>query len=160
MKKLIFALILFVAPVFLLESCSNNSSNQKSSANKGEAIVTVISKADFFTTVNKLQASIVANNLILLKEYNLQAMMKMVGTDIDPFNLYQIFQPKYGKILLDNDPDAFASTPLSIMIKQDGNKVKVIYRKPSNVYGIFNLPSSFTDKLDKLFAKIAAGATE
>lgn len=160
MKKLIFALILFVAPVFLLESCSKGSTNQKSSANKGEAIVTLTSKSDFFTTVNKLQSAIVANHLILLKEYNLQAMMKMVGTNIDPFNLYQVFQPVYGKILIDNDPDAFASTPLSLMIKQDGNKVEVIYRKPSNVYGIFNLPSSFTNKLDKLFAKIAAGATE
>jgi len=160
MKKPIFVLIFFIASVFLLESCGKNSSSQKSSANKGEAIVTLTSKTDFFTTVNKLQSAIVANHLILLKEYNIQAMMKMVGTNIEPFNLYQIFQPKYGKILIANDPAAFASTPLSIIIEQNGSKVEVIYRKPSNVYGIFDLPSSFTNKLDKLFAKIAAGAAD
>jgi len=143
-----------------LAACQNKKGETANAAgsSKAQAVVTIQSQNDFFTTTNKLQSAVAAQNLVLLKEYNIQAMMKMVGLNIEPFTTYQIFHPRYGKSIINNDPEAFVSTPLDIAVRQNSGKVTIFYRKPSDVYRIFNLPSSLTSELDNEFAKIAKAA--
>lgn len=150
------ALGLLVSLFSLLCSCGGGTGDVK----KEDAIVTTVSKSDFFTTIGKLQSAIAANNLVLLKEYNVQAMMRMVDKSIESFTTFQTFHPSYGKVLIESDPDAYVSTPLSFVVRQRGDRVEVVYRKPSNTYRIFRVPSSLTDELDKLFSNIAASATQ
>lgn len=150
------ALGLFVSLLFLLASCSGGTGDVK----KEDAIVAMVSKSDFFTTIGKLQSAIAANNLVLLKEYNVQAMMRMVDKSIESFMTFQTFHPRYGKMLIESDPDAFVSTPLSFLVRQRGDRVEVLFRKPSDTYRMFGVPSSLTDELDRLFSNIAASATQ
>ena len=143
--------------LLLFAACSGGGEN---AGGKEAAVVKLTSNNDFFTTATKLQSAIAANNLVLLKEYNIQAMMKMVNKSVESFMTYQTFHPRYGKILVESDPDAFVSTPLSFAVRQVGSKVELIYRKPSDVYRIFNVPSSLADELDRTFSDIAAAATQ
>ena len=145
-----------VSFLFLLASCGGGTGDVK----KEDAIVTTVSKSDFFTTIGKLQGAIAANDLVLLKEYNVQAMMKMVDKNIESFMTFQTFHPKYGRVLIESDPDAFVSTPLSFAVRQRGERVEVVYRKPSDTYRIFGVPSSLTDELDKLFSNIVTSAAQ
>lgn len=144
--------------LLLFAACSGGGSGN--AGGKEAAIVKLTSNNDFFTTVSKLQSAIAANNLVLLKEYNIQAMMKMVNKSIESFMTYQTFHPRYGKILVESDPDAFVSTPLSFAVRQAGSKVELLYRKPSDVYQMFDVPSSLTDELDRIFADVATAATQ
>ncbi len=150
---------LIIGMALTLAACQNNKGGANSGgSSKAQAIVTLQSQNDFFTTTDKLQRAVATQNLVLLKEYNIQAMMKMVGMNIEPFTTFQIFHPRYGKPIINNDPDAFVSTPLDIAVRENNGKVTVFYRKPSDIYHIFNLPSSLTSKLDNEFAKIAKAA--
>jgi len=153
-------LVMVIGMALTLTACQNNKGGASNSggSSKEQAIVTIQSQNNFFTTTNKLESAVAAQNLVLLKQYNIQAMMKMVGMNIEPFTTFQIFHPRYGKPMINNDPDAFVSTPLDIAVRENNGEVTVFYRKPSNVYRIFNLPSSLTSKLDNKFAKIAKAA--
>ncbi|GMT46011.1 MAG: hypothetical protein IEMM0006_1843 [bacterium] len=152
---------LVIGVALTLAACQNNKGRSSTSggSSKEQAIVTIQSQNNFFTTTNKLQSAVAAQNLVLLKQYDIQAMMKMVGMNIGPFTTFQLFHPRYGKPIINNDPDAFVSTPLDIAVRESNGKITVFYRKPSDVYHIFNLPSSLTSKLDNDFAKIAKAAT-
>lgn len=160
MKRLISFSTVLLLGLFLLASCKSKDSNQGAAGSSADAIVTVKSDNDFFTTVSKFQSAVAENNLVLLKEYNIQAMMKMVEKQTGSFTTYQVFHPRYGKTLIENDPRAFANTPLGIIIRERGNTVEVQYRKPSDVYRVYDLPSSFTNELDQLFSNIVSSATQ
>lgn len=157
MRKMTIAGILGIS-LFIFAACSGGSGGD--AGGKEAAIVKLTSSNDFFTTVTKLQSAIAANNLVLLKEYNIQAMMKMVNKSIESNMTYQTFHPRYGKILIESDPDAFVSTPLSFVVRQAGSKVELLYRKPSDVYRMFAVPSSLTGELDRIFNDIATVATQ
>ena len=118
------------------------------------------SKRDFATTVQELKKAVSAQNLVLLKDYNVQMMVKMVGAKADQAITFAIFHPRYGKVLYESDPDAFAVTPLRIFVQERGKKVLVGYIKPSAVYANFDVPNRTTKELDALFEKIVDGLTK
>ena len=117
------------------------------------------SKSDFATTVRKLQKAVSSQKLALLKEYNVQMMVKMVGVKSKQSKTFAIFHPRYGKVLYENDADAFAATPLSIIVQERGSKVVVGYMKPSAVFSEYDVPKKTKNELDKLLENIVSGAT-
>lgn len=118
------------------------------------------SKNDFATTVENLKKGVAAQKLVLLKDYNVQMMVKMVGVKADEAVTFAIFHPRYGKVLYEDDPDAFAVTPLRIIVQQRGKKVVVGYVKPSAIYAPFDVPKKTTKELDDLFAEIVSTLVE
>ena len=124
-----------------------------------KGFVLTTSRNDFATTVQKLQKAVSAHKLVLLKDYNVQMMVKMVGVKSKQSMTFAIFHPRYGKVLYENDPDAFAATPFRIIIQERGNKVVVGYMKPSAVFSEYDVPKKTKNELDDVFKGIVSGAT-
>ncbi len=117
------------------------------------------SRNDFATTVQKLQQAVSAQKLVLLKDYNVQMMIKMVGVKSKQSMTFAIFHPRYGKVIYENDPDAFAAVPLQIIVQERGKKVVVGYKKPSEVFSDYDVPKKTKKELDKLLENIVKSAT-
>ena len=117
------------------------------------------SKNDFATTVQKLQKAVSAQKVVLLKDYDVQMMVKMVGVKSKQSMTYAIFHPRYGKVLYENDPDAFAAVPLSIIVQERGSKVVVGYMKPSAVFSEYDVPKKTKNELDNILESIVSSAT-
>ena len=128
-------------------------------AGGGKNFVQKESKNNFATTVQKLKKAVSAQKLALLKDYNTQMMLKMVGVKSSKGMTFAIFHPRYGKVLNENDPNAFSAVPLRIIIQERGGKVIVGYMKPSAVFADFDIPNKTKKELDGLFEQILNKAT-
>lgn len=118
------------------------------------------SKYDFNKTVKKLQKQIAAHRLAMLKKYNVQAMLKMVGVKSDKALTIAVFHPRYGKVIFASDKNAMAAAPLRMIVREQDGKVIVGYIRPSLVFANFNVPDSFKKELDGLFESIVNKATQ
>ena len=128
-------------------------------AGGGKNFVQKESKNNFATTVQKLKKEVSAQKLALLKDYNTQMMLKMVGVKSSKGMTFAIFHPRYGKVLNENDPNAFSAVPLRIIIQERGGKVIVGYMKPSAIFADYDIPNKTKKELDGLFEKILNKAT-
>ena len=115
---------------------------------------------DFATTVANVKKQIAANKLVLLKEYNVQMMLKMVGVTSGRSVTMATFHPRYGKVIYENDMSAAAAAPLRIVVQERDDGVIVGYVPASVVFASFDVPSSLTGELDTLLASILEGATK
>lgn len=118
------------------------------------------SKHDFATTVQELKKAVSAQNLVILKDYNVQMMVKMVGVKADPATTLAVFHPRYGKVLYENDKDAFEMVPIRIIVQQRGKKVIVGYQKPSAIFSGYDVPKKTAQELDRLFEGIVNSITK
>lgn len=125
-----------------------------------DSFVSVTSKYKFSTTVKRLQRQIAAHKLVMLKKYNVQAMLKMVGVKSGKALTLAIFHPRYGKVIFANDKNATSAAPLRMSVQERGGKVIVGYIRPSAVFANFNVPRSFKKELDGLFESIVKKATQ
>ncbi|MDA8150031.1 MAG: DUF302 domain-containing protein, partial [Nitrospiraceae bacterium] len=67
---------------------------------------------------------------------------------------FEVFHPRFGKVIYANDPTAYLAVPLRILVQKHGSKVEVIYRKPSVVLEGYSGLSDLGQQLDGVFARI------
>ncbi len=132
-------------------------------ASPASAVSGVIEKTsanNFDKTVQKIKKGITANKLVLLKELNHQAMMKMVGVNAKKSKSFEVFHPRYGKKIHAKDLNAFMAVPIRIMVQEQGRKVIVSYQAPSALFAPYKGLGGLGNDLDKLFARIVDGAVK
>ncbi len=130
-------------------------------ANAGsQDIVTQSAKGPFENTVTRLKKAITANKLVIVKEVPFTQMLGMVGVKAEKIKGFEIFHPRYGKVLYANDKDAFLEAPLRILLRDKGGEVMIRYRKPSVVFAGYSGLSDLGSQLDKVFAKIVGSVAK
>ncbi len=125
-----------------------------------DSFVSTMSKHNFNNTVKKLQKQIAAHKLAMLKKYNVQAMLKMVGVKSDKALTIAVFHPRYGKVIFANDKNATAAAPLRMTVQKLDGKVVVGYIRPSAIFAAFKVPDNFKKELDGLLDSIVKKATQ
>ena len=105
-----------------------------------ESMISKTSKHDFNKTVKKLQKQIAAHKLAMLKKYNVQTMLKMVGVKSDKALTIAVFHPRYGKVIFASDKNAMAAAPLRMTVREQDGKVLVGYIRPSAIFASFIVP--------------------
>ncbi len=123
-------------------------------------IVTQSAKGSFENTVTKLKKAITANKLVIVKEVPFTQMLGMVGVKAEKMSGFEIFHPRYGKVLYANDKNAFLEAPLRILLRDKGGEVAIRYRKPSVVFAGYSGLSDLGSQLDKVFAKIVGSVAK
>ncbi|MCH7795642.1 MAG: DUF302 domain-containing protein [Proteobacteria bacterium] len=104
--------------------------------------------------MTNLKRQITRHKLVIVKEVPFQKMLGMVGVKAEKMLGFEIFHPRYGKVIYENDPAAFKDAPLRILVREVGGKVKLEYRKPSVVFAPYPGLSKLGKELDEVFADI------
>ena len=94
-----------------------------------------------------------------MKEVPYTQMLKMVGVKADKSVGFEIFHPRYGKVIYSKDKNAMLEAPMRILVREAGSKVLVRYRKPSMSLAGYSGLSALGKELDTLFSNIVATAT-
>ncbi|HIN91247.1 MAG TPA: DUF302 domain-containing protein [Alphaproteobacteria bacterium] len=149
LKKTQFAAMIFVVAFLAL--------SESSQVQAAPGIVVHDSSRNFDQTVLKLKQGISANMLVLLKDFNHQTMLKMVGVHADKSMVLEVFHPRYGKVIYANDKSAFIVPPLRIMVQEDGGKVIVYYQKASVLLAPYKGLDDLGEDLDFMLANIVNG---
>jgi len=122
-------------------------------------LVEVTSHNSFGSTVVKVESAVSQNGLVVLKKFNLQNMLNMVGVHAQKGMTFEIFHPKYGENIHSNNPVGFLAVPVRVLVLQRGSEVKIYYRKPSVLLAPFGL-SDLGNQLDPLFNRIVDEAAK
>ena len=120
---------------------------------RAPGLVEVTSHNSFGATVVKLETAVSQNGLVVLKKFNLQNMLNMVGVHAQKGMTFEIFHPKYGKNVHSNNSIGFLAVPLRVLVLQRGSTVKIYYQKPSVLLAPFGL-SSLGNQLNPLFQRL------
>ena len=124
-----------------------------------EDVVTKTVAAPFDKVVTNLKRQVTRHKLVIVKEVPFQKMLGMVGVKAGKMLGFEIFHPRYGKVLYENDPAAFKDAPLRILVREAGGKVNLEYRKPSVVFAPYPGLSKLGKELDEVFADIVTRVT-
>ena len=124
-----------------------------------EDVVTQTVAAPFDKVVTNLKRAITGKKLVIVKEVPFQKMLGMVGVKSGPMIGFEIFHPRYGKVIYENDPAAFKDAPLRILVREVRGKVNLEYRKPSVVFAPYPGLSKLGKELDEVFADIVTRVT-
>ncbi len=141
------AIILAVAALVFMSAAANAGN---------DSVVTQTAKGSFEDTVTGLKKGITANKLVIIKEVPLTQMLAMVGVKAEKMVTFEIFHPRYGKVIHGKDKDAFIDIPLRIFVQDQGGQVILRYRKPSAVFASYSALKDLGEELDKLFENIVA----
>ncbi len=68
---------------------------------------------------------------------------------------FEIFHPRYGKVIFAKDTNALIDVPLRIVLREERGKVILRYRKPSVTFAPYSGLSGLGRELDSIFADIA-----
>ncbi|MEC4683579.1 MAG: DUF302 domain-containing protein [Nitrospirota bacterium] len=123
-------------------------------------LVEQTSHSGFDRTVQHLKRAIASNGLMIITTQDHQMMLGMVGVHAQKALGFEVFHPKFGKIIYANDPTAYLAVPLHILVQEHGSKVVVIYRKPSAVLGNYDGLGDLGQQLDRVFARIEKEAIQ
>ncbi len=123
-------------------------------------VIEKTSANSFDQTVQKIKKGITANKLVLIKELNHQAMVKMVGVNAKKSKAFEVFHPRYGKKIHAKDFSAFIAVPVRILVQERGRKVEVSYQVPSALLAPYKGLGGLGKDLDKLFAQIVDAAVK
>ncbi len=146
MKKVFF----FVSfPVFLVLIIIPMTAEARVSG-----LVEKTSHSGFNQTVQHLKRAVASNGLMVITTQDHQMMLGMVGVHAQKAVGFEVFHPKFGKTIYENDPTAYLAVPIHILVQQHGNKVVVIYRKPSVILRPYNGLGDLGQQLDRAFARI------
>lgn len=119
-----------------------------------EDVVTQTVDGPFDKVVTNLKRAITAQQLVVVKEVPYQQMLAMVGVKAEPMMGFEIFHPRYGKVLYENDAAAFKDAPLRILVRGSGDQVILEYRKPSAVFAAYSGLDGVAKELDQVFTNI------
>lgn len=123
-------------------------------AGAAEDIIQKTVDGPFDKVVTNLKRGITAHKLVIVKEVPYQQMVKMVGVNAEPMMGFEIFHPRYGKVLYETNVSAFKEAPLRILVRSSGDKVVLEYRKPSAVFAPYSGLEALGKELDQVFADI------
>ncbi|WP_027492027.1 DUF302 domain-containing protein [Rhodanobacter sp. OR444] len=146
---------LALASLLLVGSLAANAAY----ATSPPGLVEVTSHSSFDATLTKVKSAISQNGLMVLKDFNQQMMLNMVGVHAPKEVTLEIFHPKYGKAVYEANPVDFLAVPLRMLIVQSGDSVKLYYQKPSTVLEPFGL-SDLGNQLDPVFNTIVETAAK
>ena len=136
---------LAVLAMVLFSGMANAASN---------GVITQTATGSFEATVTGLKKAITANKLVIIKEIPFTKMLGMVGVKAEKIKSFEIFHPRFGKVIHSNDKNALLEAPLRILVRDKGGKTIVQYRKPSAAFAGYSGLSGLGGDLDKVFAKI------
>ena len=119
-----------------------------------QGIVTRTVKGSFEKTVTKLKKAITANRLVIIKEIPFTQMLGMVGVKAEKIRSFEIFHPRFGKVVHANDKEAMMEVPFRILVREKGGGITIQYRKPSVLFAGYSGLSGLGSKLDQIFANI------
>ena len=126
----------------------------------GDDMVTTTAKGSFEGTLTKLKKAITASKLVIVKEVPYSQMIAMVGVKSEKTVGLEIFHPRYGKVLYENNKDAMIEAPLRILVRDQGGEVMIRYRKPSAIFADYSGLSGLRQELDALFEKIVTSVAK
>lgn len=129
-------------------------------ANASDSVGMQKSANSFEQTVGKLKKAVAANKLVILKAFNHQKMVKMVGENADKSMSFEIFHPRYGKKINAKDRRAFMIAPLRIMVQMDGSNVVIRYQKASALLMPYNGLKGLGEELDTLLERVVQAAAK
>ncbi len=118
-------------------------------------IVTKSVSAPFDKVATKLKKAIASRKLVIVKQVPYQKMVAMVGVKTGKTVGFEIFHPRYGKVIIAKDANALIEVPLRIVLREEGGKVILRYRKPSATFAPYSGLSGLGKELDSIFADIA-----
>ncbi len=121
-------------------------------------IVTKSISAPFDKVATKLKKAIASRKLVIVKQVPYQKMVAMVGVKTGKTVGFEIFHPRYGKVIFAKDANALIEVPLRIVLREEGGKVILRYRKPSATFAPYSRLSGLGKELDSIFADIAKRA--
>ena len=121
-----------------------------------EDTVTQTVSGPFNKVVTNLKRAITGKKLVIVKVVPFQKMLAMVGLKIEKMKSFEIFHPRYGKVLYQANPAAMKEAPLRIVVREAGSNVTLEYRKPSAVFASYSGLDDLSNELDQVFADIVA----
>lgn len=125
-----------------------------------EGVVTTSVKAPFGEVVTNLKKAIASRKLVIVKQVPFQKMVAMVGVKTGKTMGFEVFHPRYGKVIFAKDTNALIDVPLRIVLKEEGGKVILQYRKPSATFAPYSGLSGLGKELDTVFADIVKRTTK
>ena len=129
-----------------------------SAQNTGVVSTTV--KGSFESTATKLKKAITANKLVIVKEVPFTQMLGMVGVKAEKMTGFEVFHPRYGKVIYGKDKSAFLEAPLRLLLQDKGGEIEISYRKPSVVFSGYSGLAGLGKDLDEMFANIVANVAK
>ena len=87
-------------------------------------------------------------------------MLAMVGVKAEKIKSFEIFHPRYGKVVHASDKNALLEAPLRILVREKGGEIMIQYRKPSVVFDGYSGLSGLGGDLDKVFEKIVGSVAK
>lgn len=154
MTKPIFRVLTVLLPVALLGGSLALAPLDRSLA--AQDIVTQSVKGSFDKVVTRLKREITGHKLVIVKEVPYQRMLGMVGLKTEKMLGFEIFHPRFGKVIYKANPAAFKDVPLRILVRASGGGVTLEYRKPSVVFAPYPQLGKLGQQLDGVFADIVA----
>ena len=99
-----------------------------SAQNTGVVSTTV--KGSFESIATKLKKAITSNKLVIVKEVPFTQMLGMVGVKSEKMKGFEVFHPRYGKVIYGKDKSAFLEAPLSRSNRRRGASRKATASAP------------------------------
>lgn len=119
--------------------------------------VTQPSSHSFDETVGILKDAIESENLMVIKEINVQQMLRMVGVRTKGMKQILFFHPRYMKKIFQKNKNAGIEPPMKILVMERlAGKAKVKYIKPTYLLGKYKGLESVAKELEELVQKIVA----
>ncbi len=125
-----------------------------------EDVVTKSVKAPFGKIVTNLKRAIASRKLVIVKQVPYQKMVAMVGVKTGKTMGFEVFHPRYGKVIFAKDANALIDVPLRIVVQESGGKVRIRYRKPSATFAPYPRLAGLGKDLDIVFADIVKRTTK
>ena len=126
----------------------------------GDGVITQTATGSYEQIVTGLKKAITANKLVIVKEVPFTHMLAMVGVKAEKIKSFEIFHPRFGKVIHANDKNALLEVPLRILVREKGGKTIIQYRKPSAAFAGYSGLSGLGGDLDKVFAKIVGSVAK
>jgi uncharacterized protein (DUF302 family) len=126
----------------------------------GDGVITQTATGSYEQIVTGLKKAITANKLVIVKEVPFTQMLAMVGVKAEKIKSFEIFHPRFGKVIHANDKNALLEVPLRILVREKGGKTIIQYRKPSAAFAGYSGLSGLGGDLDKVFAKIVGSVAK
>ena len=117
-------------------------------------------KGSFENVATALKKAVTANKLVIVKEVPFTQMLAMVGVKAEKMKGFEIFHPRFGKVIYSADKTAFVEAPLRIFIRDKGGEVLIRYKKPSAVFAGYSGLSGLGKDLDKVFERIVGSVAK
>ncbi len=120
----------------------------------------VVSQYGFDDTVAMLKGAMEGENLMVIKEINLQKMLRMVGVKTKGIKQVFFFHPRFMTRLRDANMHATIEPPLKVAVMETPKGTVVKYIKPSYLLGRYEGVEAIGNELDAIVAKVVASVQQ